>query len=262
MTRILRNLVRPIAAGAAILLIGVSAVQAAPAPNRDSSSGPIIAGARIGVASLTNIPIISPGQAKLCTAGVKWRFTDNTQVVLTAGHCNVSGALEVRWGRATGNSMTPITPYGTQYKAPTVGLAGDWAMLKPFNAADLVGNVVYTGGSSSNATAPISGVARDASGLRVCVSGGVSGLVCGYTTGALVPSSRPVVIEGKGIAGVRAMSRPGACLNGGGDSGSPVLVPQGNGYQVVGILSGGSTGSSCNAWYTPLAGIPGTLVTS
>lgn len=233
---------------------------AAAAPPRDGSSGPIIAGTRIGISSNWNIPFITP-DAKLCTAGVKWKFTDGTVVVLTAGHCNISGALEVRWGRTTKSSATPVSAYGTQYKPPTVGLSGDWTMLKPDNTANVLGNVVYTGNATSNSTAAITGVGKDNSGLSVCVSGAVNGMVCGYTTGQLVPASKPIKIEGKTIAGVRAMTRPGGCANGGGDSGAPVLLKSGSGYQVLGILSGGgNSGPNCTAWYTPLSAIPGSLV--
>lgn len=246
---------------ACVLALSLPLRTSAAAPPRNDASGVVIAGALIGIAAQINIPFTSG--AKVCTAGVKWKFTDGKTVFLTAGHCNVSGALQVRWGRLTGSSVTPVKAYGTQYKAPTVGLNGDWSMLQPDKASDIAGNLVYNAGATSNATSAITGQGTDNSGLSVCVSGGKSGLVCGYTTGSLVATSAPVTIEGKKIATVRKMSRPGACLNGGGDSGAPVILKSGSAYLVLGILSGGSaSGNTCNAYYTPLSKIPGSLVLS
>lgn len=243
------------------LAFGLPTRTFAATPARNDSSGVVIAGTKIGIAPQINIPFTS--DAKACTAGVKWKYTDGKIVFLTAGHCNVSGALEVRWGRLTGNSATPVRAYGTQYKPPTIGLNGDWSMLKSDNASNIAGNLVYNAGATSNATSAIVGQGTDNSGLSVCVSGGTSGLVCGYTTGSLVATSAPVTIEGKKIATVRKMSRPGACLNGGGDSGAPVILKSGSAYLVLGILSGGSaSGNTCNAYYTPLSKIPGSLVLS
>jgi hypothetical protein len=177
---------------------------------------------------------------------------------LTAGHCvgTLTGGpafIVAQTRNGKGNTTDPGDQLGQigagDYR---LGTGGDSAFmaLVPHRSARAA---VFTGGTTSDATIPLAGLARLRDGIHVCYSGAASGEHCGFTV--VGPPETVTFPDGHHQYRIhhewRATRR--ACTSRAGDSGSPVYVKRHGRAYAVGILSGGQKHSGrCPFFFTPV----------
>ncbi|TWP49104.1 hypothetical protein FKR81_25895 [Lentzea tibetensis] len=183
-----------------------------------------------------------------CSTAFGW-VHEGASYVLTAGHCtalnktasNPNGVMgEVtadNWNNTTGS----VKWHGQSY------YSGDVSTIK-MAAGKASSHRVYRGGRNSGQSRAVTDKwrSRSGSGDRYCVSGQVTGEMCGWK----VISTNVTVRYGSGAVLRNATEghRDGNCTRGG-DSGAPIYTVRGDGgVAAKGVLSGGSYNTSGSCW--------------
>ncbi|GLZ34201.1 serine protease [Lentzea sp. NBRC 105346] len=206
----------------------------APAPkaNRQSDTSPFYGGAYFDG----------------CTTSFGW-VHQGKSYLLTAGHCtslnqneyNPNGLL----GKVTADNWNNTT--GSVKWNGQAYYSGDVSTIK-MAAGKASSYRVYRGGHTSSASRAVTSKwnSRSGGGDRYCVSGQVTGEMCGYK----VISTNVTVRyrDGSKLRNATEGHRDGRCTQGG-DSGAPIYtIRSDGGVAAKGVLSGGSTNTSGSCW--------------
>lgn len=191
-------------------------------------------------------------RANKCTAGIPLRNRFGDSVFITAGHCR--GRFEYVFGGSDdGSDVSPTSEVGEMARNLYRGRAARQRSGATIDAATIslyrnsyAGRRVFTGGVDGSETRRISRTERPRVGREYCVSGSVSGLLCGFEA---TRAEHVVRIENgsEPDTWVRRVwrlkkdvkdSSPTGCTQAG-DSGAPVFRLVGGRARVVGIHASG-----------------------
>jgi hypothetical protein len=181
-----------------------------------------------------------------CTTGFAWRY-NGADYMLTAGHCtSLNGwaynhSVTLGWVYADnwGNSTGSVRVYGEGY------YSGDLSTIK---LTETSAGRVYKGSSTSSSSRAVTSrlTFRSLVGDTYCVSGQVTGEMCGYKVINNYINVR--YSDGTVLRNAAEGYRYGTCTRGG-DSGAPIYNIKSDGtVRARGILSGGSTNLSGNCY--------------
>lgn len=186
-----------------------------------------------------------------CTSSFGW-VHQGKSYILTAGHCtslnetisNATGTMGKVTADNWNNSKGSVKWNGQSY------YSGDASTIK-MAAGKASSTLVYKGGPNSNSYRVVTDKwGPSGNGDRYCVSGKVTGEMCGFKV--IAANITHKYSDGTVLRNMHKTYRRGNCTRGG-DSGAPIYTIRSDGsIAAKGVLSGGSSNTSgdCYDYFT------------